>query len=97
MAKLHYANKLVNLLCNITNEACWALARPAPNKLYNLLALVLPEPNIDHGIASAQQVGQQVGSVEYISQQVVQQVRIWCTRHELVGQQVGNLLANLFV
>jgi hypothetical protein len=30
-------------------------------------------------IASAQQVGQQVGSMEYINQQVVQQVRVWCT------------------
>jgi hypothetical protein len=39
----------------------------------------------------AQHVGQQVGLVEFISQQVVQQVHVWCTRHELVGQQVANL------
>jgi hypothetical protein len=57
MAKLHYVNKLANLLCNITNEL-------------NLLGACLAR-------------AQQVGSVEFISQQVV--------------QQVGNLLVNLFV
>jgi hypothetical protein len=42
------------------------------------------------GLAGYQQVGQQIGSVEFISQQVVQLVRVWCTKHELVGQQVAN-------
>jgi hypothetical protein len=88
MAKLHYANKLANLLCNITNEliGLWQDQRPTSCTCW---ALVLPKP--------MQQVGQQVGSVEFISQQAVQQVRVWCTRHELVDQQVDNLLANLFV
>jgi hypothetical protein len=55
MAKLHYMNKLANLLCDITNELiCWAVARPAPNKLYNLLGA---------GLARAQQLG----SIEFIS------------------------------
>jgi hypothetical protein len=47
------------------------------------------------GLATAQQVGQQVGSVEFISKQVVQQVRVWYIRHELVCQQVANLFGNL--
>jgi hypothetical protein len=42
-------------------RTCWALGKPAPNKLYNLLGADL---------ARAQQVGQQLGSVEFISQQV---------------------------
>jgi hypothetical protein len=50
-------------------RTCWALARPAPNKLCNLLGARL---------ARAQQVGRQVGAVEF---------RVWCTRHEIVGQQ----------
>jgi hypothetical protein len=66
-------------------RTCWALTRPAPNKMYNLLGAGLTRTQ-HHDIASAQQVGQQVGSVEFISQQVVQQVRDCC-----------NLLANKLV
>jgi hypothetical protein len=74
-------------------RTCWAPAKPAPNKLYNLLGAGLARAQ-HHDVASAQQDGQQAGSVEFISQQVVQQVRVWCTRHERVGQQVANLLVN---
>jgi hypothetical protein len=81
MAKLHYANKLATCCATSPMNSLGADFARAQH----------------HDIASAQQVGQQVGSVEFISQQVVQQVRMWCTRHELAGQQVGNLFDNLFV
>jgi hypothetical protein len=72
MAKLHYTNKLANLLCNITNELVGLNGKTiAPNKLYNLLGAGLARAQ-HHDIAIAHQVGQQVGSVEFISQQVVQ-------------------------
>jgi hypothetical protein len=76
---------------------------PDTNLLYNLLTDKLHSASLlgsgykynlsGAGLARAQQVGPQVGSVKFISQQVVspQQVRIWCTIHGLVGQQVVSL------
>jgi hypothetical protein len=83
MAQFHYTNKLANLR-NITNELVGLRQDQRSASCTACWALVLPE-------------AQQVGTLEFINKQVVQQVCIWCTRRELVGQQVANLLVNYFV
>jgi hypothetical protein len=93
MAKLHYTNKLANL-CNITNE------------LVGLWQDQRPTSGLARALARANKLAQQVGSVEFISQQVVQQVRVcvvhqtrtcWPTSCQLVGQLVRIEFGHLHV
>jgi hypothetical protein len=51
MAKLHYANKLANLLCNVTNELVGLWQDQRPTSCTACRALVLLEPNISTGHA----------------------------------------------
>jgi hypothetical protein len=49
MDKLHYANELANLLCNITNELVGLWQDQPPTSCTTCWALVLPQPNISTG------------------------------------------------
>jgi hypothetical protein len=46
-------------------------------KFYKFMAKIHYTNLLGAGLARAQQVGQQVGSMEFISQQIVQQVGVW--------------------